>query len=112
MFCGKCGLDKPEDEFALDRGKGRGRQANCKQCHRERLAKRARDFKQRLVGMFGGQCVRYGYDRCIAALDFHHRDPQTKLFNIKTTVPWGKLVEEAKKCDLLCANCHREEHYA
>lgn len=111
MFCNKCGLDKPEDEFAIDRSRKRGRQYNCKQCHRERLAQRARDFKQRLVDLSGGRCSKCGYDRCIAALDFHHRDPSIKEFNLKTSVPWDRLVEEAKKCDLLCANCHREEHY-
>lgn len=42
-------------------------------------------------------------------LDFHHRDPSQKLFNIGTargkSVP--KVVAEIAKCDVVCANCHR-----
>src|SRR5688572_10202018 len=44
-------------------------------------------------------------------LDFHHRDPHTKIANISDAVNsnWGKarILEEISKCDLLCANCHR-----
>jgi hypothetical protein len=57
------------------------------------------------------RCQRCGYDRYLGALDFHHRDPETKELNLARG---GKgvdvLCEEAKKCDLLCANCHREVH--
>lgn len=48
-------------------------------------------------------------------LCFHHRDPATKLFDIH----WGfthnyslnRLKSEAKKCDVLCANCHTILHH-
>lgn len=46
-------------------------------------------------------CDECGYDRYIGALDFHHLDPHTKDGPVRT-------VEEARKCRLLCANCHRE----
>jgi predicted Zn-ribbon and HTH transcriptional regulator len=48
-------------------------------------------------------CSRCGYDKYIGALDFHHRDPKEKSGAVNS-------VEEARKCDLLCANCHREAH--
>ena len=45
-----------------------------------------------------------------AAMDFDHRDPQTKKFNIgtirnKQSAP--AVFEEIAKCDLVCSNCHR-----
>ena len=49
-----------------------------------------------------------------AALQFHHRDPTTKLFDIasghkaKSVI---RLQEEIDKCDILCANCHAIHHY-
>jgi hypothetical protein len=43
-------------------------------------------------------------------MDFDHRDPSTKLFEIGTCVRRGAavLAAEVAKCDVVCANCHRE----
>jgi hypothetical protein len=74
-----------------------------------------RRTKARLVDLLGGCCMRCGYAEHVAALVFHHRDPRSKSFAISVDgVPraWRRLVEEAAKCDLLCANCHREVHAA
>lgn len=47
-------------------------------------------------------------------LDFHHRDPQTKLGNIclmaNKCVSDERLIAEIAKCDLICSNCHRKLH--
>lgn len=67
--------------------------------------------KQLLVQEAGGKCVRCGYDKCLRALQFHHRDPSTKLFSLSGGIKALTAMQaEAKKCDLLCANCHAEEH--
>ncbi len=61
----------------------------------------------------GGKCQICGYDRCFEALEFHHIDPTKKDFGISYkgyTRSWEKVKEEADKCILLCANCHREFH--
>jgi len=59
-------------------------------------------------------CVICGYKKCAAALDFHHID-NDKLFNVSQMIREGcslnKIMEEIKKCELLCANCHRELHW-
>lgn len=73
--------------------------------------KARRERKLRLVEQCGGKCNLCGYDRCVAALEFHHRDPTTKKFNLgkdNLLKAWGMVLAEAQKCDLLCANCHRE----
>lgn len=70
--------------------------------------------KQMLINSFGGKCQICGYDKCLSALDFHHRDPKQKEYNISKIA--GKKVlefydlQELAKCILLCANCHREVH--
>ena len=49
-----------------------------------------------------------------ACLDFHHRDPATKLFTISEGVATrgrSVILEEIAKCDVICANCHRKHHY-
>jgi hypothetical protein len=54
-----------------------------------------------------------GYSNCVKALEFHHRDPQTKEFGLgQFDGSLARLLMEAEKCDLLCANCHRLRHAA
>lgn len=62
--------------------------------------------------MLGGSCKNCGYSKCLAALHVHHKDPSTKKFSISGSYRLGKkrLLEEVKKCELLCSNCHAEEH--
>ena len=42
-------------------------------------------------------------------MDFDHRDPEQKIFNLAAYVGYGvrKIMEEAAKCDVVCSNCHR-----
>lgn len=70
-------------------------------------------MKQRCVDFLGGKCVKCGYKKCLAALDFHHVDPSKKKFGISLKLgrSWDKLKDELQKCIILCANCHTEEHY-
>ena len=70
-------------------------------------------LKQRALEYKGGVCMMCGYNRCKDALSFHHKDPKTKLFNVSSwkNLNWLKIKEELDKCDLLCLNCHAEEHY-
>lgn len=48
-------------------------------------------------------------------LCFHHRDPKEKKFSIKFALThsysFETMLTEAKKCDILCANCHLKLHY-
>lgn len=50
------------------------------------------------------------------ALDFHHKDPASKAFNIGTgkfrTQSLDNLKAEIAKCVVLCSNCHRILHAA
>lgn len=72
-----------------------------------------RRTKQKLLDMMGNKCALCGYKKSQWALHFHHLNPAEKLFSIGTDgVPrsWETTKAEAKKCILLCANCHRREH--
>ena len=83
----------------------------CKQCRQEKVSQKRRDAKDQLVRAAGGRCVLCAYDRCLGALQFHHTDRKTKLFGLAMkgrTMSFEKLLAEARKCVLLCANCHAE----
>jgi len=61
-----------------------------------------------------------GCSRCTekeqVCLDFHHRDPKTKLFSISAKIRFGgplplnQLMAEIAKCSVVCSNCHRKLH--
>ena len=70
--------------------------------------------KQILINSFGGNCMLCGYNKCNAALEFHHLNPNEKEFNISkysgnNTITYD-MAKELTRVILLCANCHREVH--
>lgn len=82
-------------------------------CGAKHASQRARKrAKLRGVELLGGRCSKCGYNKCLAALEFHHTDPSTKDPSItpKGTYSWERLELELRKCILVCANCHREIH--
>lgn len=85
----------------------------CKLCESAKVAEHRRRVKRKLVELHGGQCTECGYSKSMAALVFHHKNPDEKAFGIASSGfgrSWASLVTEAKKCVLLCANCHAETH--
>jgi hypothetical protein len=83
----------------------------CPRCNVERVGDRRRALKEILVREAGGACELCGYDRCLRALEFHHRDPSEKAFGIGRgghTRSLERARAEAAKCVLLCSNCHME----
>jgi predicted HNH restriction endonuclease len=114
-MCSRCGKNK----------KAHG--TICVDCHREDVRERYRANKnkynmERAISRFnakikyindlGGQCVICGYrltDTNAAAFDFHHTDPTKKDVQISRS-NYIEVQNEIKKCQLLCANCHRILH--
>lgn len=83
----------------------------CAQCNGERVMDRRRRIKEILVREAGGSCRICGYDRCLRAMEFHHHEPATKEFGIALSGHARSLERaraEARKCILLCSNCHME----
>lgn len=69
--------------------------------------------RRKLIAQFGGGCQRCGYDRCIRALQFHHKDPSEKyLWSKSGRVAPAEVEAHPERFILLCANCHFEEHDA
>ncbi len=49
-----------------------------------------------------------------ACLEFHHLNPQDKRLTIgrqERRISMKALKDEIAKCRILCANCHRKEHW-
>ena len=63
--------------------------------------------KRWAINYLGGKCR-----RCSTAneLEFNHIDPATKSFTIgaNLNLNYERLIEELKKCELLCHECHMD----
>lgn len=52
-----------------------------------------------------------------ATLEFHHKDPATKILEIGTMVSSvpkfskEKILDEINKCLVICSNCHKKLHW-
>ena len=94
---------------AYDKGYWRWR---CTKCNQEKVKEYRRKKKLWAIDYLGGKCKICGYDKCASALEFHHRNPEEKEFSISKyqNSTYERLKKELDKCDLLCANCHREQH--
>jgi 5-methylcytosine-specific restriction endonuclease McrA len=88
--------------------------------HREHNTQRTLDRRDRLRTAV----YEYKRDHCVCqrcgegdpvCLEFHHRDPDEKVRAIGEMITYGHGLDavraEIAKCDVLCANCHRREHY-
>ena len=68
-------------------------------------------MKRRLVDEAGGSCRLCGYDRCVAACEFHHIDPATKRFSLSLkgiAATFDTVRERGCKVRAPVPNCHAE----
>lgn len=107
-LCLTCNIVKPQSEFYK---KGIKYMSRCISCYLKNNTKVRQQVKQQCVDYLGGKCSKCGYNKCLAALDFHHIDINQKDKNYTNNrMSFEKLKPELDKCVLLCANCHREVH--
>jgi len=118
-FCKGCGNKIPRKIPHTDRKTNQSRQLcfNCspfksptKYPNEHKSERRRR--KEALVKMLGGHCAKCGYHKSMGALSFHHINPKNKCFDISNNgnmmQDWDLVQKEARKCELLCLNCHSE----
>lgn len=91
--------------------------------NREREAEKQRNRKQNRVEKFKGiikelkesnPCKDCGIKYPHYIMDFDHLNPEEKSFSIAThngSKSLKTLLDEIAKCEIVCANCHRERTY-
>lgn len=109
--CSSCKLEKELSSFHKNPNTKSGLGSQCKSCDNAGRRAKTREKKKKLVDMLGGKCQVCGYSKCLEALDFHHvqEDKENAVSSIMKS-SFDKILKEAEKCILLCANCHREHH--
>jgi hypothetical protein len=84
------------------------RKQYCKSCQTKIRRHR---LKGAAALLLGGKCVRCGWDKDIAGLEFHHiRGKKDYTISDIMCKSWESVKKELEKCELLCSCCHRIEH--
>lgn len=115
-ICTKCGKELPIDQFNWrDKAKGT-RRSECKTCHSNYMKNVYHQKKIEIQDLKKNRkCAKCGYDKCGAALEFHHINPEEKDERIAKMISNNYTLEavqkEIEKCIVLCANCHHEFHF-
>jgi hypothetical protein len=112
-------ISRPRKEFDREKLRRRQKKANNKfyAKNSKKIFERKRDSRKEkklwLMSLLGGKCSKCGYNKCEAALEFHHigKDKEGDISHIIKDGSRQKALKEIKKCVLLCANCHREAHH-
>ena len=111
--CVKCQklLQGKQRKYCSKTCKGKQHQNNSYDKQQIRGQKR----KDKLIALSGGKCIKCGYNKCTAAMSFHHINPQLKSFSLDyrhlSNTTMSKIMNEFSKCELLCLNCHAEHHF-
>lgn len=101
-----------------DAEKQKREQASWYQRNKRRLieaqAKRRAEFRRRVYDYKKTQKCELCPESDPICLDFHHRDPATKEYEIseaaQKNISFERVLVEIQKCAVLCANCHRKQH--
>lgn len=114
MICKTCGQEKDISKFYIYQRRNKVKPySSCIECTKLR-SKHNYDSKINAINTLKHAigCKKCGEKRYYM-LDFHHRNPNEKELVISdcSRRSLHSLLEELKKCDVLCANCHREWHY-
>ena len=118
--CTRCRDTKPVSEFYRNSSRSDGLNHICKVCFKFWKKSRSKEQNQQWyltrVNFVNAQktkpCMDCEIQYPFYVMDFDHRPGELKLGNIasliRSKVALEILQKEIDKCDLVCANCHRE----
>jgi hypothetical protein len=124
-FCSGCHVVKPVEEFNFKYRATGVRHSYCRECgmrltksHYKRnkrlyLDRNARTYQRHreLIRQAKSRpCTDCGIQYPYYVMDFDHRDGAEKLFELNSVArkTVKDILREIEKCDVVCANCHRE----
>lgn len=126
--CSKCKIAMPVSEFNFKSTTLGKRHSYCKECgsnltrshyrnnKRQYLDRNVRSYlKRRELGrqIKSRACADCGIQYPYYVMDFDHREGETKEYELNRIdrMTTRALLREIEKCDVVCANCHRERTY-
>jgi hypothetical protein len=91
----------------------RGHYRRNKRQYLDRNARAYKKHRELIRQAKSGPCTDCGIQYPFYVMDFDHRDGATKEFalNAVARMTRANILKEIAKCDVVCANCHRERTY-
>lgn len=129
--CSRCGQDRPVDHFQVRKGK-QALQSWCRPCKKaynrewyqrnrqrhsqaveQRRRGRAKGNRQIMAAAKNVPCADCGFKYPPYVMDFDHGDTDKAALvsTVVRTWPPERLRAEIRKCEVVCANCHRERTF-
>lgn len=127
LRCSRCGLEKAEEDFAWRRKAQGLRDSYCRPCRadykQEHYAKNKARYKENALALKKAEfeartrylieffrehpCSDCGESDPVV-LEFDHLGEKTfDIAHGMRSYNWGRVLEEMRKCDVVCVNCHR-----
>jgi hypothetical protein len=128
-ICNICNKEKELSEFPKNKRTKDGYSGRCLICNRKVVKEhyyknkklyleKNKRYNERKKEWWLELKSKLKCNRCsennIVCLDFHHIDPTVKEGNLSHIwKSWSKqrVLDELKKCEVLCKNCHAKEHW-
>ena len=126
--CNRCEEEKPYNCFHKNKHKSDGLQGQCKECkkktdavhfqkNKEKQNERNRinraKYKTKYQKLKNNPCADCGEIYPPYVMDFDHIDNKiNNVSQILNRYSWDTLLAEIEKCELVCANCHRERTHS
>jgi hypothetical protein len=125
--CGRCGQLKPVEEFAWRRKEKGQRHNYCRPCHAEYHREHYLANRERYIAQAAEQKTTLRLERTKLLIDYfkthpcvdcgesdpvvlefdHMRDKSFAVAAGLIDYSWERILEEIKKCEVVCSNCHR-----
>ena len=74
-----------------------------------------KENKRKLINIFGNECSMCKMSNLpMAVYEFHHvnaEEKEDRISNLLGRRSFDKIMNEAKKCEMVCSNCHKIIHY-
>ena len=113
----KKGINKSKEYYEKNKDKIRKYQQEYYKDNPDKVKAHTDWVKQKRLRVSGYKvnigCQICGYRKCSDALDFHHSSSDNKIIDVNRLRErkWEDFLSEAKKCIVVCRNCHAEIHY-
>lgn len=107
--------NRSNKENCIDCGNLVGSKGGFNRCSKHYKRRRLGVIKQAVVNLMGGCCEKCKNSYPLCVYDFHHKNKLEKDLGVSIALANRStfaMAQELAKCQLLCANCHREVHYA